>query len=256
MEIAEQHRLKINKLHSSVHTRRTMMFAELSRLMDFSIGEKTDFENLLNENVIAKQTQYNKKDTAKCLKKLYGLDDNEPFFKVFHYFWSLAPAKEKPLLAFLLAITRDSLLEESIETVLNVSPGNRVEVSVIEQSIESNHPKRYTEKTRLSLAQNINSSWKQAGLVTGKMKNIRTQVIPGYYAVAYALFLGYLQGLRGDFLFQSKWTKVLDSSENELRSLAQEAAKRELLLFQYAGNVTVVKFKPLAQKLHLYGIED
>lgn len=256
MEIALQYKPRTSTIHSSVHTSRTMMFAELSKLMDFSIGTNTDFENLLNENVIAKQTKYNKTVTNRLLKRLYLLDDKKSVFKVLHYFWSLAHEKEKPLLALLLAITRDFLLAESIDVVTNISPGNRVDVSAIEQCVESNHPKRYTDKTRLSLAQNLASSWKQTGHITGKMKNIRTQVTPGYYAVAYALFLGYIHGLRGDFLFQTKWTKVLDCSENELRNLAQEAAKRELLSFQYAGNVTVVNFKSLIHKLHLYGIAD
>lgn len=256
MEIELENKTETKHVASSVHTSRTMMFAELSKLMDFSAGTNTDFENLLNENVIAKQTQTNKSATKKYLKQLYLLDDSETVFKVFHYFWSLAPVKEKPLLALLLAITRDFLLAESIDTIINISPGNRADVSVIEQCIELNHPKRYTEKTRLSLAQNIASSWKQTGHIVGKMKNIRTQVSPGYYVVAFALFLGYLNGLRGDFLFQTKWTKVLDCSENELRSLAQEAAKRELLSFQFAGNVTVVSFKNLIQKLNLHGIAD
>ena len=256
MEILAENKIDMVHKPFSVHTRRTMMYAELSRLMDFSAGAETDFEHLLNENVVAKQTQHNKKDTAKCLKKLYLLDDHDPAFKVFHYFWGMASDKEKPLLTLLLAITRDFLLSESIDTIMSIAPGNRVDVSVIEQCIESIHPKKYTEKTRLSSAQNIASSWKQSGHITGKIKNLRTQAIPGYYDVAFALFLGYLHGLRGDFLFQTKWTKALDCSENELRNLAQEAAKRELLSFQYAGNVTVVNFKSLIQKLQLHGIED
>ena len=150
----------------------------------------TDFKNLLEDNVIGKQTKTNRDETNKYLKRLYQLEDAEPTFKAFHYFWSLASTNEKPLLALLLAITRDFLLAESIETVINISPGNRVDVSVIEQFIESKHPKRYTDKTRLSLAQNIASSWKQTGHIVGRIKNIRTQVIPGYYTVAFALFLG------------------------------------------------------------------
>ena len=256
MEIELEHIIESKQKKSSVHTSRTMMLAELSKVLDYSSGTNTNFETLLSENVIAKQTQTNKSATNKYLRQLYLLDDSEPIFKVFHYFWSMATANEKPILALLLAITRDFLLAESIDTVINTSHANRVDVSAIELCIESNHPKRYTNKTRLSLAQNIASSWKQTGHITGKMKNIRTQVTPGYYSVAYALFLGYIHGLRGDFLFKTKWTKVLDCSENELRNLAQEAAKRELLSFHYAGNVTVVNFKTLIQKLNLHGITD
>lgn len=256
MEITLQHKPKATIPQTSVHTGRTMMFTELSKLMDFSIGTYTDFEHLINENVIAKKTEISRYETKGYLKKLYGFDEKEPSFKVFHYLWQLSATSERPILALLLAITRDYLLSESIDVVINTSIGSRVDTNLIAENIEEKHPNRFTIKTRIASSKNIASTWKQAGHITGKMKNLRTQVTPGYYAVAYALFLGYLQGLRGDFLFQTKWTKALDCSENELRTLAQEAAKRELLSFQYSGNVTVVNFKSLIQKLDLHGIED
>jgi len=241
---------------ASVHAGRTIMFAELSKLMDFSSGTGTNFELLFNENVIAKQTQVNKKETTKYLKRLYLFDQKDPAFKMFYYLWGLIPIQQKPLLSLLFAITRDTLLAESIDTVINITPGNRVSIHLLEECIEAKHPKKYSEKTLLSVAQNIASSWKQTGHITGKVKNIRTQVNPSYYHVTYALFLGYISGLRGDFLFNTKWTKVLDSTENEVRILTQEASVRDLLTFQFAGNINIINFKSLIQKLNIYGIED
>lgn len=241
---------------ASVHTSRTMMFAELSKLMDFSSGADTNFELLLNENIIAKQTQANKNKTTKYLKSLYLFSEKDPAFKMFHYLWGLIPVQQKPLLAFLIAITRDTLLAESIDTVMNITPVNRVSIQLLEECVESKHPKKYSEKTLLSIAQNIASSWKQSGHITGKVKNIRTQVNPSYYHVTYALFLGYISGLRGEFLFNTKWTKALDCSDNELRILAQEAAIRDLITFQFAGNIVILNFKSLIHKLNIYGIED
>ncbi len=232
------------------------MFAELSKLMNFSSGSHTEFDRLLTENILAKQTENNKTQTANFLKRLYLLDDNAASFRVFHYVWGLAPESDKPLLALLLALSRDFLLSESVDLIKNTSIGLKVAVNNIEDCIESAYPKRYTPKTLLSLSQNIASSWKQSGHITGRTKNIRTKINPGYHAVAFALFLGYLDNLRGDFLFHTKWIKVLDSTEKEIKALAHEAAKRDLVQFQFAGSVTVVNFNTLIKKLNLDGIEN
>jgi len=241
---------------ASVHTGRTIMFAELSKLMDFSTGKDTDFESLLNENVIGKRTQANKKDTIGRLRRLYLFNETDPSFKMFHYLWGLIPGQQKPLLALLLAITRDNLLADSIDTVTKIAFGDRLPVQILEETIEAHYPKKYSEKTLLSIAQNIASSWKQSGHITGKVKNIRTQVNPSYYHVTYALFLGYISGFRGDFLFNTKWTKVLDCTDNELRILAQEAAKRDIITYQFAGNIVIVNFNSLIKKLNIHAIEN
>ena len=244
-----------HKLHT-IHTKRSMMFSELSKLMDFSSGQETEFAKLLQENVIGKQTENNKSQTNSALIKLYILNDEVPVFKVFHYLWRIAPPDEKPLLTLLLALYRDVLLSDSLETVLKISPGFNVPATSIQDVIGSKYPEKYTPKTLLSLSQNIASSWKQSGHITGKRKNIRTKVTPGYHAVTFALFLGYMDGLRGDFLFQPKWIKALDSTEKEIKSLAHEASKRDLISFQSAGSVTVINFNLLIQKLNLHGIEN
>jgi hypothetical protein len=240
----------------TVHSRRTMMFDELSKLMDFSSGDGTEFNKLLKENVIDKQTDINKSRTNGALLSLYLLNDEVPIFKMFHYLWGIAPDNEKRILALLLALYRDVLLSDSLETVLKVSPGLSVTVSSLQDCIGALYPNKYTPKTLLSLSQNIASSWKQSGHITGRYKNIRTKVTPGYHAVTFALFLGYMDGLRGDFLFQPKWIKALDSTEKELKALAHAAAQRDLISFQSAGSVTVINFNLLIQKLNIHGIEN
>ena len=240
----------------TVHTSRTIMFAELSKLMDFSTGQDTAFEKLLQDNVIAKQTESNKSKTIKHLTQLFILNEETPAFRVFHYLWSIAPPNEKPLLTLLLALYRDFLLSDSIDTVIKVSAGFPVPVNSIQDCIESLYPSRFSPITLHSISKNIASSWKQSGHITGRYKNIRTKVTPGYHAVTFALFLGYIDGLRGDFLFQPKWIKALDSTEKELKALAHAAAQRDLISFQSAGSVTVINFNLLIQKLNIHGIEN
>jgi hypothetical protein len=50
--------------------------------------------------------------------------------------------------------------------------------------------------------------------------------------------------------------KALTLDERTIRSLAIEAAKRDLLQYQYAGNVTSITFKNLLNKLDINGFEN
>jgi len=68
--------------------------------------------------------------------------------------------------------------------------------------------------------------------------------------------MAYLNGLRGDFILTSDWVKALTLDERTIRSLAIEAAKRDLLQYQYAGNVTSITFKNLLNKLDINGFEN
>jgi hypothetical protein len=71
--------------------------------------------------------------------------------------------------------------------------------------------------------------------------------------VAFAFFLAYLDGDRGDFILTSKWVKALFLSESKLRELAIEGSMRNLFQYQYGGNVTSISFSNLLIKL---GIND
>ena len=106
------------------------------------------------------------------------------------------------------------------------------------------------------MAQNLASSWKQAGFITGKVKNIRTQPEINYLVLAFAFLLAYLNGIRGDFILKSDYVKALSLAERMSRSLATEAGKRDLLQYQFAGNVTSITFNNLLQKLNIDGLEN
>jgi hypothetical protein len=132
--------------------------------------------------------------------------------------------------------------------------GEKVSIEKLETNLEAHHPGRFSDNTRRSVAQNIASSWKQAGFITGKVKNIRTQPEVDYLVVAFALLLSYLNGDRGDFMLNSKWVKALGVGEDKVRELAFEAAKRDYLQYQSAGEVTTISFQKLLDKLDINGI--
>jgi len=237
----------------TIHTSRTIMFAELAKVMDHAIQDDTYLDSL-SHNVINKKTKSGIIKTTGFLKTLYGFDLTYFPFRALKYFWQISDEKDKPLLALLYAIGRDYLLVESIAVIIDTKPSEKVSVEKLEENIESYYPKRYSENTRKSLAQNIASSWKQAGFITGKVKNIRTQPDISYHIVAFAFFMAYLNELRGDFILTSKWVKALSLGDNVVRELAIESAKRDLLQYQYAGNVTSISFNNLLTKLEINGI--
>lgn len=229
------------------------MFAELARVMDHAAQDDRYLASL-KENVTNKRTKSNQEKTLRYLTQLYGFNPNEPAFLCFKYCWQQMAETGKPMLAILYALGNDYLLTESIPVVLSTPLGEKVRTEQLEANIEARHPGRFSNNTRRSIAQNIASSWKQAGYITGKVKNIRTPAHPDYLAVSLALILSYLHGDRGDFILKSKWVKALGIGEDQVRELAFEAAKRDLLQYQFAGAVTTISFTNLFHKLGIYGI--
>jgi hypothetical protein len=237
----------------TIHTARTLMFTELSKVMDFSIENDSYFESLEN-NILRKKSQDGVKKTTAFLTQLYSFDTNFIPFKVLKYFWLNTEESEKPILALLFAIYSDYLLTESISVVSETKLGDKVEIEKLEVNIEKHHFNRFTKNTLRSVAQNIASSWKQAGFINGKIKNIRTQPDITYNIVAFAFIMAYLNDLRGDFIISSKWVKALCINENQLRELAIEASKRGLIQYQFSGNVTSITCNELLKKLEINDI--
>jgi len=229
------------------------MFAELTKVMDHAIQDD-NYEDSLNQNVINKKTKSGIIKTTGHLKRLYSFDVNYPPFRALKYFWQISDEKEKPLLALLYAIGHDYLLAENISVIVDTKLGEKVTIEKLEENIESVHPNKYSDITRKSIGKNIASSFKQAGFITGKVKNIKTQPIIGYNTVAFAFFMAYLAELRGDFILTSEWVKALSLSDTIVRELAIEAAKRDLMQYQYAGSVTAISFNNLIKKLEINGI--
>lgn len=234
----------------TIHTSRTMMFAELEKVMAHSMDDG-HFIDSLEQNVTGKRSKSGVQKTASYLKRLYGFDPKNAEFRAFQYFWRLSNTAERPLIAFVYAVHHDTLLSNSIEIVSNVTPGKKVPVELIEAEIEKYHPNQYSANTLRSIAQNIASSWKQAGFIVGKVKNIRTQPEISFRVACFSFVLAYLSGMRGDFIWNSIGVNALCLPESKLRELAIECAKRDMMQYQFAGSVTSISFANLFNKIGL-----
>jgi len=238
---------------NTVHTARTIMLLELSKVMSFSIEKDNYIESMAN-NVFGKRSQDGIKKTSSLLTQLYTFNYNSANFMAFKYFWSISNNSERALVAFIYAINNDYLLQESISVISKCRIGDKLEIVEIEENIKRYHPNRFTKNTIRSVAQNIASSWKQSGFVTGKVKNIRTENEITYQVVCFAMLLSYIGGLRGDFINQSYCVLSLCLSEAKVRELALEASKRDLIQYQFAGNITSISFNILLTKIRINAI--
>jgi hypothetical protein len=229
------------------------MFAELEKVMAFSLDSDAFLSSLM-QNVTGKKSNSGVEKTANYLKQLYGFDVQDPSFIAFKYFWKISDPQEKPLIAFIYAVNHDELLAESIDVLKRVLPGEKASVDQFEAVIESYHPQKYSRNTLRSMAQNIASSWKQAGFIEGKVKNIRQvpDITPS--VACFAFLYAYLNGDRGEYILNNIGVQALCLSESRLRDLAMDCARKDLMLYQFAGSVTVISFTSLLNKIGIYGV--
>jgi len=94
----------------TIHTSRTIMFAELSQVMNHSI-ENSDFDDILTSNVFNKLSKRNLVKTNRYLKQLYRLDKEDLLFRCFKHYWALVDNEKKSILTLLFALSNDFLLQ-------------------------------------------------------------------------------------------------------------------------------------------------
>lgn len=232
---------------SSVHTSRTMMLAELSLVFDH-LGPKASADEFLvaivEHNVLGKPTQATRKRSAQRLSELYSFDPTLPVFRTLRHFWT-ADSAGQPLLAYLAAAARDPLLRDSMPFVMAVPVGGVVDSKNLAQHLEEKYPERFSPATLISTAQNLASSWTQAGYLSGRLKKKRTRPVVTPVVVTFALLLGYLCGTRGKMLFDTIWTRMLDRTPAEMDDFAIEASKQGWMTFKAVGAVVEVTFPGL-----------
>jgi len=221
-----------------------MMLDELSTLLDSLAPDagRMDYLNaIIENNALKKQTVATRIITAQRLSELYALESNVPVFRVLRRFWQDDTAG-RPLLALLCALSRDPLLRASAVPVLTLRDGEELSRQAITDAIRLAVGSRFNDDTLDKVVRNTSSSWAQSGHLQGRVRKFRHLVRPTPLSTAYALMLGYLEGLRGGRLFETPWTRVLDASSVELRNVAAEAKRLGGLDLKAAGDVIEVSF--------------
>jgi hypothetical protein len=234
--------------HGSVHTARTMMLNELISLLDYvsvpSSASEVYAHAIEEDNCLGKRTGYTRSLSLRYLRALYAIDPNKTVFRSLRYFWQRDPMG-RPMIACLCAYVRDSLLRTSAPFVLNLIYGQLYSREALEAYLEKQFPERFSKATLTSTAQNLASTWTQSGHLTGRAKKIRLRATATSGSVAYALFLGFLAGARGEMLFETDYMKLLDCSFEMAVELAESASRKGWIVFKRVGNVIEALFPNL-----------
>ena len=234
----------------TVHTARTIMFRELSKVMDHALQDNRYIDSL-KENIANKLTKTNQKRTDSALISLYKFDESHLPFVCFKYFWQVVEEYDKSIITMLYAISNDYLFSESIEVIGSTSIGDKVSKQRLEENIETFNPNQFTKNTVSSAARNLISSWKQVGYISNNNLAARINCTHSFNTVAFAFLMAYLSGERGEFILSSKWVRILSMSEAQIRQLAAEAAIRDIMEYKFAGSVSVISFNNLFNKLKI-----
>jgi hypothetical protein len=230
-------------------TSQTIMVSSLRRLLTELPADappRAYRAAVMEENVLAKKTTSGREWAFRQLRRFYALDPNSLLFRALRDLWE-HESDGQPLLAVLCALARDPVLRASAAVILEASPGEVVTTNDFEAAIEDKFPGAYKENTRRTAAGNVASSWDQGGHLRQDKRGskVRTRVHPTPASTAYALMLGYLQGARGQALFETLWVRVLDQPTSYVTDLAATASQVGMLELRHGGGVVEITFHQL-----------
>jgi hypothetical protein len=241
-------RLGFSFARGGVHSSRTMMLVELRALLsyvDAADAAQADYlEAVQTANCLGKRSGKTRVLTFRHLVDLYALDPSLLVFRALRFFWQ-RDVNGQPLLAALCAYARDPILRAAAPFVLDSPEGATSAREAIEEFIDEQEPGRFSKATLKSTAQNINSSLTQSGHLAGRVRKVRARAVATPGSVSFALLLGYVSGLRGESLFKSEFTAMLDCSFEKTIELAEGASRRGWISLKRVGQVVEVLFSNL-----------
>lgn len=226
------------------HSSRTMMLEELRLLLSAVPGAVNKIGYacaVLEENCLGKRTLSTRKLSFQRLSELYGLDPEILYFKILRGLWKINDANQ-PLLALLISLARDPLLRISATPVLETPIGKEFARQSMTDALAEETEGRFNDSTLDKIVRNASSTWTQSGHLEGRARKFRTKVHPTPAVCAFALFIAYSLGLRGQGLFDSPWGKVLDLDSADFRELADDAKRMGFLNIKSMGMIIDVSF--------------
>jgi len=230
------------------HLARSMMLDELRQLLlqvPNPLATELDFATaIVDDNCLGKRSKRTRQLTLRHLRGLYALDPSIPIYRAMRYFWGRDPDGQ-PLLAFLVAHARDSVLRSTGRFVLEKPEGATLACKEMQEFLEGNSPGRFSDETREAAAQRILASWANAGHLSGRVPKTRLKATATPGSVALALYMGYVCGSRGQTLFESEYVKLLDCSVEQAIELAETASRRGWIVCKRIGSVIEILFPNL-----------
>lgn len=244
---------------SGAHCARTMMLEELQTLLayvDRHDAGKSDYRHAIDdENCLGKRSGKTRILTYQHLVDLYSLDCDVVLFRALLYFWR-RDVQAQPLLALLCTYARDPVFRSSAPFIFAQPEGATVSRKALEDYLDCQEPGRFSKATLKSTAQNINSTWTKSGHLRGRQHKLRARATPSAASVAYALLLGYLTGARGQELFRTQYSALLDCSPDSAVVFAEEASRKGWIVCKRIGDVIEVLFPNLIRRKEMEWLRE
>jgi hypothetical protein len=226
---------------------RSMMLQEIRALVSSVPASATREQYktaILEDNVLGKPTFSSREKSYRHLAELYGLDPALTLFRVFREL-SGRDAASVPLMAMTCTFCRDPQLRQSFELIERLRVGQTLTREQMEEHIEGGFPNRFSPAMKKSLAQNVNTTWTASGHLKGKVNKTRSLPEPMIAASTYAMFAGFLLGLRGEILMRSVFAALVAGAPEAVVSHLSTASARGWVRFRHAGGVFEIDFAPM-----------
>ena len=241
------------------HLARSMMLEDLRKLIHHLPKESATRNELacaiIDENCLGKRSVRTRALTVRHLRNLYALNPAVTIYRAMRYFWK-RDTEGEPLIAFLVAYSRDSVLRSSAPFVLPLPIGTPVVRRDLDAYLEESEVGRFSSETLKATSQRILASWTLAGHLAGRARKTRVTASATAGSVAMALFMGYVTGARGLNLFETEYAKLLDCSVDRAIELAESASRKGWIVYKRIGSVVEVLFPNLLTTQELEWVRE
>jgi hypothetical protein len=226
-----------------------MMLKELAELLHVVPADaaRAEYETaVVAENCLGKTTTSNRRLTLQRMSELYGLDPEVPLFCVLRRLWALDPAG-RPLIALMCALARDPLLRSTSQHILAMPKGAELLHDVYMTSIREHAETRFNDSVLDHVRRNSSATWTQSGHLEGRVRKRRALVSAPFGAVAFALWLGSLEGRVGDDLLASFWMRHFDAASHAIIEAVLRCKQSGLVYASIGGGVVQIDPSPVFQ---------
>ncbi len=245
--IIQNNSLGFSKASIGGHSARSMMFLEmraLVRAMPLTVTKNDFIKAIIGENILGKPTLISRKKSLRHLMEIYGMDPSKALLRVL---WELGHADldSLPQLCLVCAYARDPQLRHSFELIRMLRLGEILARADMEQHLENGFSGRFSPAMKKSMAQNVNTTWTYGGHLAGKTRKTRRLPETRPISVVYAMFVGYLTGLRGERLLDSVFASLVSSNRSQLQAALSLASAKGLLSLKQAAGIVEFNFSNL-----------
>ena len=223
------------------HTIAIPHLAELLRAVPADAPYERYRTAVVEENVLGRPTQTGRQRSFRHLRELYFLDPARREFGALRRLWDVDPYA-RPLMAGILAFTRDGILRASFSAIHQVPRGAIVTSADLTKAVTTTYGVDLSESTLGKTGRNTGACWTQTGHLAGRSKKVRQAIELFPAAVAFAAYLGHLAGNRGVGVLHTPWAALLDLPSGTALDALRAAHTHGLIDLLVAGNVVDVSF--------------